>query len=266
MSESDTVLVARDGAVATLKLNRPDAMNAMSGELLNTLVERGEELAADDSVRCVVVTGEGRAFCAGGDLRGMVGSPRGSSNDLVSNVDILRRQEEISRLLAEMPKPTIAAVNGAAAGAGLSLALACDLRIASEQARFTTAFAKVGFSGDFGGTWFLQRLIGPAKAKELYFNSDVLSAAQALELGIVSRVVPHDTFRDDVMALARKLASGPTLAFARIKDNFAYGATNPLADALTREAENMTAMGRTEDHRNAALAFLEKRDPEFKGR
>lgn len=263
---SDTVLVEREGAVAILKLNRPDAMNAMSGELLDTLLERGQELAGDASVRCVVLTGEGRAFCAGGDLRGMVGSAPGSRNDLVSSAENLRRQEEVSRLLAEMAKPTLAAVNGAAAGAGLSIALACDLRIASEQARFTTAFAKVGFSGDFGGTWFLQRLVGMARAKELYFNSGVLSAQQALDLGIVSRVVPHETFRDEAMALARKLAAGPTLAFGRIKDNFAFGATNTLSDTLAREAENMTAMGRTEDHRSAALAFLEKHEPEFHGR
>jgi 2-(1,2-epoxy-1,2-dihydrophenyl)acetyl-CoA isomerase len=165
-----------------------------------------------------------------------------------------------------MPKPTIAAVNGVAAGAGLSVALAADLRIASDQARFTTAFAKVGFSGDFGGTWLLQRLVGPMRARELYFLSDILDANRALELGIVSRVVPHDQFWAETMALARRLASGPTLAYGRMKDNFVYGETNTFADTLTREAENMIASGQTEDHRNAARAFVEKREPVFRGR
>ena len=266
---SDTVTLTRDGAVAVLTLNRPESMNAMDAELLNTLVERGEAVANDPDVRCVVVTGNGRAFCAGGDIRGMAarpGSSAPSEGGLVSRSDVLRRQEEISRLLHEMPKPTIAAVNGAAAGAGLSVALACDLRIASEAARFTTAFAKVGFSGDFGGTWTMQRLVGPAKARELYFLSDVLSAQQAFDLGLVTRVVPADALMSETMALAAKLAAGPTAAFGRIKQNFAFGATNTLADTLTLEAENMVASGRTDDHRNAAIAFLEKREPEFKGR
>ena len=165
-----------------------------------------------------------------------------------------------------MPKPTICAVNGVAAGAGLSVALAADLRVASDQARFTTAFAKVGFSGDFGGTWLLQRLVGPLKAKELYFLSDMLSAQQALDLGLVTKVVPHESLMDETMALAERLAAGPTLAYGRIKDNFTFGATNTFADTLQREAENMIASGKTEDHINAARAFVEKRQPVFEGR
>lgn len=184
----------------------------------------------------------------------------------MSGAEALRQQEEISRLLFEMPKPTVAAINGVAAGAGLSVALAADLRVASEQARFTTAFARVGFSGDFGGTWLLQRLVGPMKAKELYFMSDVFDAPRALELGLVTKVVAHDALMDETMALARRLASGPTLAYGRIKDNFVYGATNSFADTLTREAENMIASGRTQDHLNAARAFVEKREPTFEGK
>jgi 2-(1,2-epoxy-1,2-dihydrophenyl)acetyl-CoA isomerase len=265
---SDTVLLTRERPVAVITLNRPESMNAMSADLLDTLAERGQEVADDPVVRCVVLTGNGRAFCAGGDIRAMA-APAGSAQPgrgLVDRSDVLRRQEEISRLLYEMPKPTIAAVNGAAAGAGLSIALACDIRIASEAARFTTAFAKVGFSGDFGGTWTLQRLVGPAKARELYFLSEVLDAQQALALGIVSSVVPAADLLPNVMALAARLAAGPTAAFGRIKENFAYGATHSLADTLTREAENMIASARTDDHRNAAIAFLEKREPEFSGR
>ncbi len=266
---SDVVQVTNEENVRIITLNRPESLNAMTPELLDALVEAAEAAAADPAVRCVVITGAGRAFCAGGDVKAMAASNErqgGGGGGLVSRVDVLRRQEEVSRLLHEMPKPTIAAINGVAAGAGLSVALAADLRIASDQARFTTAFAKVGFSGDFGGTWLLQRLVGPMKARELYFLSEIIDANRALELGIVSRVVPHDAFWSETMALARRLASGPTLAYARMKDNFVYGETNTFADTLTREAENMIASGQTEDHRNAARAFVEKREPVFHGR
>ncbi|MCK9518486.1 MAG: enoyl-CoA hydratase [Dehalococcoidia bacterium] len=263
---SDVVLYEQEGAVAILTLNRPEALNAMTGELLTRVAELGEKAATDESVRCVVITGAGRAFCAGGDVKGMAARPADGGGGLVSRVDVLRQQEEISRLLYEMPKPTIAMLNGHAVGAGLSLALAADLRVASDQAKLGTAFARVGFSGDFGGTWLLQRLVGPSKAKELYFLADVMDANRALELGLVSKVVPHDTLREETMALAKRLAAGPTLAYGRMKDNFTFGATNTLADTLTKEAENMIASGQTEDHRNAARAFVEKREPEFVGR
>ncbi len=271
---SEVVLVERDGGVATITLNRPESMNSMTAELLNDLAAAGHALANDESVRCVVITGAGRAFCAGGDVKGFAAAasrgPRepGSSggNTLVSRSDVLRQQEEISRLLYEMPKPTIEAINGAAAGAGMSVALACDLRIASEQARIVTAFARVGFSGDFGGTWLLQRLVGPSRAKELYFRAESLDAARELELGLVTKVVAADALMEEARALAQRLANGPTQAFARMKDNFAYGATNTLGDTLTREAQNMTYCGTTADHREASIAFVEKREPQFSGR
>ncbi|MCE7928495.1 MAG: enoyl-CoA hydratase [Chloroflexi bacterium CFX7] len=264
---SDVVRIERDGPIAVLTLNRPESLNAMNPEMLSTMCVAGKELAEDPAVRCVVVTGAGRAFSAGGDVKAMAeGNAANPSGGLLGRVDTLRQQEEISRLLFEMPKPTIAAINGVAAGAGLSVALAADLRIASDQARFTTAFAKVGFSGDFGGTWLLQRLVGPSRAKELYFLSDIIGAEEALALGLVNRVVPHEQLLDSAMALAKKLAAGPTLAYGRIKDNIAFGTTNTFSDALTREAENMIASGLTEDHRNAALAFVQKREPEFAGR
>lgn len=265
---SESVRYEQDGAVAILTLNRPESMNAMNADLLDTLVELAERAANDETVRAVLLTGEGRAFCAGGDVKGMAeGNESGErQSGLVGRADNLRRQEEVTRLLQEMPKPTIVALNGVAAGAGMSLALAADLRIASDQARFTTAFAKVGFSGDFGGTWLLQRLVGPAKARELYFLSDMISAQQALDLGLVTRVAPHERFMEEAKSLARQLAAGPTLAFGRIKDNFAFGSVNSLGDTLTREAENMVASGATEDHKNAAAAFVEKREPTFVGR
>jgi len=269
MSE-DVVLLERDAAVATITLNRPEALNSMTGELLDRLAEVGHEVAGDESVRSVVITGAGRAFCAGGDVKGMAEGRRASGEvtdaPLISSSDRLRRQEEISRLLYEMPKPTIAAVNGHAVGAGLSVALAADVRIASDRAKLGTAFARVGLSGDFGGTWLLQRLVGPSRAKELYFLGEVMDAEKALALGLVSRVVPHDDLVGEAMALARRLADGPTLTYARMKQNFAYGATNTLADTLTLEAENMVASTKTADHKEAAKAFVEKREPSFVGR
>lgn len=267
---SDTVQLSTEGAVAVITLNRPESLNAMNPEMLDTMFRVAEKAANDPAVRCVVITGNGRAFSAGGDVKAMAqpagGGGESSGRSVLGGAANLRQQEEISRLLAEMPKPTIAAINGVAAGAGLSVALAADLRVASDQARFTTAFARVGFSGDFGGTWLLQRLVGPMKAKELYFLSDVFDANKALELGLVTKVVPHDSLMDETMALANKLAAGPTLAYGRIKDNFNYGATNTFADTLTREAENMIASGQTADHKNAARAFVEKTEPVFEGR
>ncbi len=260
---SETVRYETDGATGVITLNRPDALNAMSGELLDALVARGHEAAADPAVRCLVVTGAGRAFCSGGDLKGIGG---GDPLDPLANTVQLRRFEEISRLLAEMPKPTIAAVNGAAAGAGFSLALAADVRLAAENARFVTAFGRVGLTGDFGGSWQLARLVGLARAKELYLLGTQIDAATALRLGIVNRVVPGGALREEALALAQRLAAGPTAAYARMKRNFAYGATHTFAETLTFEAGNMIAASKTEDFRNAAAAFLERREPAFSGR
>lgn len=266
---SDTVLFETRGAVGVMTLNRPESLNAMNPEMLDTMFRVAQRAADDPAIRAVVITGNGRAFSAGGDVKGMADRNGGGGSGnapVLTGVEALRQQEEISRLLQEMPKPTICAVNGVAAGAGMSVALAADLRVASDQARFTTAFAKVGFSGDFGGTWLLQRLVGPLKAKELYFLSDILSAQQALELGLVTKVVPHETLVDETMALAERLAAGPTLALGRIKDNFTFGATHTFGETLQREAENMIASGKTKDHLNAARAFVEKTTPVFEGR
>ena len=265
---SDTVLFETRGAVGVMTLNRPESLNAMNPEMLDTMFRVAQKAADAPAIRCLVITGNGRAFSAGGDVKGMAdrGSGGGGGTPVLTGVEALRQQEEVSRLLAEMPKPTICAVNGVAAGAGMSVALAADLRLASEQARFTTAFAKVGFSGDFGGTWLLQRLVGPLKAKELYFLSDVISAEQARELGLVTKVVAHDSLMDEALALAERLAAGPTLAYGRMKDNFAFGATHTFSETLQKEAENMIASGQTSDHKNAARAFVEKTTPVFEGR
>ncbi len=250
--------------VATLTLNRPDRLNALSTPILDGLLEALPRLAADPEVAVVVLTGAGRGFCAGGDVKSMAdGTSLLNVNDAVAR---LRGRMEVSRLLHEIPKPTIAMVNGAAAGAGLSMALACDLRVASESARFITAFAKVGFSGDFGGSYFLSKLIGTGRARELYYTGEPLDASQALALGIVSRVVPDVELLQATMALARRLAGGPSVALALMKQNFNAAETGSLAELLDLEALHQVQTSRTEDHKEAARAFVEKRPAVFKGR
>ncbi len=260
---SDTVLVDISDHVATVTLNRPQKLNALDGETMDALVPIIEGLAEDNEVRCVLVTGAGRAFCAGGDIGGMAS---GEALSEESPVTRLRHLEETSRLLHEMPKPTIAMVNGPAAGAGLSIALACDIRIAGESARFTTAFVRIGFSGDFGGTWMLQRLMGPAKARELYFTGDLIDAREAERIGLVNRTVPDDQLASETRALAERMAKGPPIALARMKQNMNLGLASDYSALLDAEAENMVMTGMTEDSREAIKAFLEKRPPTFHGR
>jgi 2-(1,2-epoxy-1,2-dihydrophenyl)acetyl-CoA isomerase len=181
-------------------------------------------------------------------------------------VALLRGRMEVSRLLHEIPKPTIAMVNGPAAGAGMALALACDLRIAGQSARFVTAFAKVGFSGDFGGSYFLSRLVGTGKARELYFTAEPLDAAQALALGVANRVVPDADLAEVTMEFARKLARGPRIALGLMKQNLNAAESGTLAELLDLEARRQIETGQTEDHKEAARAFVEKRAPVFVGR
>jgi len=261
--EQHLIEAIADG-VATLTLNRPDRLNALSAPIMEGLLEALPRLAGDSAVGVVVLTGAGRAFCAGGDVKRMAEEPDPhGTGDAVAR---LRGRMEISRLLHEIGKPTIAMVNGAAAGAGLAMALACDLRIAAESARFVTAFAKVGFSGDFGGSYFLSKLVGTGKARELYFTAEPLSASQALALGIVNRVVPDGELGPATMEFAKKLAAGPRIALARMKQNFNAAENGSLGELLDLEARSQVETGRTEDHREAARAFVEKRAPVFKGR
>jgi 2-(1,2-epoxy-1,2-dihydrophenyl)acetyl-CoA isomerase len=263
---SQDVLEAMKDGVAILTLNRPDRLNAMSGEMLDALLEALPRLADDPAVGVVVLTGAGRGFCAGGDVKAMAEGREFGGTTLEDKAQGLRTRMEVSRWLHELPKPTIAMVRGAAAGAGLSLALACDLRVASDNARFATAFARVGYSGDFGGSWFLTQLVGTAKARELYYTAEIVDAAQALALGMVNRVVPDATLEDETLALARKLASGPRVALRYMKRNMNAAETNSLKEHLDLEAWHHTRTGMTEDHREAARAFVEKREPTFKGR
>ena len=261
----DLLEVATDG-VAVLTLNRPETLNAMSTAMLEALLEALPRLADDTNIGVVVLTGAGRGFCAGGDVKAMAEGREFGGDTLEEKASALRAQMEVSRWLHEMPKPTIAMVQGAAAGAGLSLAMACDLRIAGDGARFATAFARVGYSGDFGGSFFLTRLVGTAKARELYYTADILSADQALALGLVNRVVPGARLDEETMALARRLAAGPRVALRYMKRNMNAAESGTLKDALDLEAWHHTRCGMTEDHREAARAFVDKREPVFRGR
>jgi len=267
----DLLAQVSDG-VAVLTMNRPERRNAMSGPMLDALGRVLARAEVDDDVGCVVLTGAGGAFCAGGDVKGMAagggdggGGGRAASFDASVHRQRLQ-QRAVSQRLWEMPKPTIAALPGPAAGAGLSLALACDIRYAVSGAVLTTAFARVGFAGDYGGTWFLTRLVGSGKAKELYFLSDRISAEEAEGLGIMNAVFAAGTFEDEVMDRARRLAAGPRIAYRYMKENLNRAVHGDLGECLDMEAAHHLRTGMTEDHREAARAFVEKREPKFVNR
>ncbi len=262
---TDLIENVKDG-VAVLTLNRPDRLNAMSRPMLDGLLEALPRLAEDPAVGVIVLTGAGRGFCAGGDVKAMAEGNELGGQTMEEKAQALRARMETSRWLHEMPKPTIAMVRGPAAGAGLSLAMACDMRIASDTARLGTAFARVGYSGDFGGSYYLTQLVGTAKARELYFTADLLDAQQALALGLVNRVVADARLEDETMALASRLARGPRVAYRYMKRNMNAAESASLKEMLDLEAWHHTRTGMTEDHREAARAFVEKREPQFKGR
>jgi len=262
---TDLLEQVKDG-VAVLTLNRPDRLNAMSRPMLDALLEALPRLAEDPTVGVVVLTGAGRGFCAGGDVKAMAEGNELGGQTMEERAQALRSRMETSRWLHEMPKPTIAMMRGPAAGAGLSLAMACDLRIASDTVKLGTAFARVGYSGDFGGSYYLTQLVGTAKARELYFTADLLDAQQALGLGLVNRVVADARLEEETMALASRLARGPRVAYRYMKRNMNAAETASLKDMLDLEAWHHTRTGMTEDHREAARAFVEKREPQFKGR
>ncbi|OLE39161.1 MAG: enoyl-CoA hydratase [Candidatus Rokubacteria bacterium 13_1_20CM_2_70_7] len=245
MSE-DLLEVVKDG-VAVLTMNRPDRLNALSGPMLDVMLEALPRLAESAEAAVVVLTGAGRAFCAGGDVKAMAEGREFGGTTLEEKAQALRSRMEVSRWLHEMPKPTIAMVRGAAAGAGL-------------------AFARVGYSGDFGGSFYLTQLVGTAKARELYFTADIVDAPQALQLGLVNRVVPDARLEEETMALATRLGRGPRIAYRYMKRNFNAAESGPLKDLLDLEAWHHTRCGMTDDHREAVKAFVEKREPVFRGR
>ena len=266
--ETNDLLVRREDGVLILTFNRPEHRNALTMDMQRRL---GDELAAaelDNDIGCIVLTGTGGAFCAGGDVKSMArGHATGAPIDQVQRMEMQRQAHRRAPLrLYEMPKPTLAALPGAAAGAGLSLALACDMRIASDTAIMSTAFVKVGLSGDYGGTYFLTQLVGPAKARELYLLGDRIDMAEAARLGLVNWVVPAAELEKKTMEIAKRLASGPRLAHRYIKDNLNRALKMTLADCLDMESMNLMQLRETEDHKEAARAFAEKRPPKFKGR
>ncbi|MPY91918.1 MAG: enoyl-CoA hydratase [Acidimicrobiia bacterium] len=248
-------------------MDRPARRNAMSGEMLAGLASALADVERDPAVRCVVLTGAGGAFCAGGDVKGFAEGSASSGPSFDERVHNQRLQQRaVSGVLWKMPKPTLAVLPGPAAGAGLSLALACDLRVAVEGAVITTAFAKVGFSGDYGGSWFLTQLVGAAKARELYYLSDRVDSAEALRLGILNAVYPAASFEQEAGALARRLAEGPSIAYRYMKENINRAMTEDLVECLDMEALHHLHCGTTEDHLESSKAFVEKRPPVFHGR
>ncbi len=267
------LLATLDSGILTLTLNRPEARNAMSGAMNQALQQQLAAAELDPAVKVVVLTGAGKGFCAGGDVKGMAARTGKDGDGTVGAQTIdeaIARQRVNQRATAgklfKMPKPTIAALPGAAAGAGLALALACDLRIMASSAIMTTAFARVGFSGDYGGTYFLTQLVGSAKARELYFLSDRVGADEALRLGLANWVCPPEELAAKTREIALRLATGPTVALRYMKENLNRAMAGDVDDCLDLEATHHIHCGQTEDHREATKAFVEKREPVFRGR
>ena len=252
-TETDDLQFVIEDRVAILTMNRPDKLNALSDPMIDAAIAHLRRCATDPNVGAVVLTGAGRAFCAGGDVSAM-GSGGGGGQTFETHVDRQRERHEFPWLLADIPKVTIAAVNGA------------DLCFASDRARFGTAFARVGFGGDFGTTWQLTRRAGPAKAKELFFLPDLVPAVDAAAMGLVNRVFAHDVFTAEVRELARRIAHGPLVSYRYMKQNVDLALTGDFRTLLDREAITHLRCGQTADHREGVAAFLEKREPRFQGR
>lgn len=262
---TDQLMLDRQAGLLVITLNRPERRNAMTREMTRALTEALAAAASDETVRAVVLTGAGGHFCVGGDVKAMNEGAGGADQPGLARL-ALRERMTASQYLHSMPKPTIAAIEGSAAGAGLSLALACDLRVCAEDAKLTTAFARVGLSGDFGISYFLSRVLGPARAREHLLLSPLLSGREAADLGLVTRCVSPGTVQAAARALGADLASGPTLTYGRMKQNLALAAEGAgLAECLDQEATNHTLSTLTEDHREAAAAFVAKRSPQFRG-
>jgi len=270
---TDHLLGSIEGNVAVLTFNRPHRRNALSAEVYEGFGNALGQIAADDNIRVLMLTGNGGAFCAGGDVKGMHERNQGGDGAAAMTLDdriadLQKRQREVSLALYELEKPVIAAVPGAAAGAGLSIALAADVRLAHKDALFVTAFANVGASGDFGGSWFLTQALGPAKAKELYFTSPRLTAQEAKDLGLVNQILDApdpDAFVGEALNWCHDLATRAPQAMSRMKENINRANFVDLPEALDAEGVNMATTMSTADHREAAAAFVEKRKPVFTG-
>ena len=263
-SNTAPVTVGRDGAVGIVTLNRPEKRNSLTVEVKEALLAALEDVSADASVRAVVLAGTGKSFCVGQDLGEHVESLRGNASTSFDTVE--KHYNPIVRAIATMPKPVVAAINGSAVGAGLGFALACDLRIAAEGATFATAFSAIGLSADSGLSASLTHSLGAARATELLLLGESFDAAQAQASGLVRAVVPAEAVLDEALTLARRLAAGPTLAYAEIKKAVAVGAVSSLDTVLAAEGAAQARLGVTRDHAEAVEAFLAKRRPEFEGR
>ena len=258
------LLVKQDDAVLTITMNRPEVLNAFNDVMLAELTEAMEAVAQDESVRCVVLTGAGRAFGSGQDLHSLAEGRNSGAIGTVS--EHLQKYHRLVYAIREMPKPVIAAVRGVAAGISCNIALACDLRIASEDARFIEAFARIGLVPDGGGGYFLPRLVGVGKAMELSMLADEVTGSEAERIGLVNRCVPLEEFEETTRFLAQRLAKGPTRTYALIKKLIYTSAESDLQTSMRLEGELQDIAFETEDHQNAVMAFLQKRKPEYKGR
>jgi 2-(1,2-epoxy-1,2-dihydrophenyl)acetyl-CoA isomerase len=266
MSESERVLLSStEGRVLILTLNRPEKLNALTKELHDELLESIARASTDKSVGCVMLTGAGTAFCSGGDLGSAPQRAESQRPIQEDRADTLLHHGETTRLLHSMPKPTIAMVNGVAAGAGLALALACDLRVMSRAAVLTAAYLKVGLCGDLGVSYFLTHLVGPARARELLFLNRKLDAETALQWGLANRLEDPDGLSAATLGVARQLAEAPAVAIRYMKQNLLRAETQTLLEVIESEAFGMARCGRTQDAKEAALAFREKRPPKFTG-
>jgi len=263
---TDQLLCRVEDRVAIITLNRPEARNALSDELTPALRRMIAERGDDADVGALVITGAGTAFCAGGDVKGM-GDKRNQAFASIEaqTADLQVRQRTLSGVLVGLRKPTIAALPGPAAGAGLSIALACDIRIAAQSAFVSTGYAKVGLSGDYGIAWLLTRLVGTARARELMFTADKVDAQRCERIGLVNRVVADDDLQAETFALAKSLATGPALALGHMKDNLDEALVNDFLTSMDAEAVRLVRSFHTEDHKEAVQAFIEKRKPDFKG-
>jgi len=262
---NELLCVVREG-VALITLSRPEARNAMSDKLTPALRTQIKERGDDPAVGAILITGAGTAFCSGGDVKGMGGrGPRGQMSFEERLSDLRWRQANLTGALVALRKPTIAALPGAAAGAGLAIALACDIRIAAKSAFVSTGYARVALSGDYGIAWLLTRAVGSARARELMFTAERVDAERCERIGLVNRVVEDAKLQDEAFALARSLAEGPRVALRHMKDNLDDALHVDYATALHREAERLTASSRTADHKEAVAAFVEKRKPKFVG-
>ena len=270
MPEPPVLMEKRDDGVALITLNRPERMNTMSAELLPALGEALHDCAVDGAVRCLALTGAGRAFSAGGDVKDMAADIRavtfGGDTDEAAAAQLARAAQATTGAIYALPKPVVALINGFVVGGSLGLALACDIRLAAEGARLGTAFRNVGLSGDFGTTYLLPRIVGSGRAREMFLSGEMVDAKAALAIGLVSRVYPAEDLLPDGLAYCAAIAQGPTRALGRMKANLAYGEGHSLARTIEREALNQRFSALDDDHAGAARAFANKENPVFRGR